>query len=257
MPFSHRRFRWSDARRDTVEKEWGSAFCVGETANNLEDILEKMKSVELQFRLGPGCRVFLRRFEGNGETANSRVYGAIIAEWFTRAAGECRIMRIFRNIHDLVSVEELLFWNLEDLYDAEHRIVESLPELIDATDLPPLLDALGRLQREASRRIAQLEDIFHQNGKNPEHFPCNAVKELIAECEDVIDSDGDPDVKDAALIDAVQRLNHYMAASYAAAEVHARRLGYHQASQTLRAMMNEEKCVIQELEHLAEQPQMA
>jgi ferritin-like metal-binding protein YciE len=166
-------------------------------------------------------------------------------------------MRVFRNIAELVSLEDLLFWELADLHDAELQIVQTLPEMLDASESPVLVQIFQQHLRQATQRIARLEEIFSESATAIQRAPCNVIRELVAEGEDVIDSDGDPEIKDAALIDAAQRMNHYMIAGYVSAEAHARRLGYHKAARSLRALVSEETVATKELSQFVEQVQLA
>ena len=115
------------------------------------------------------------------------------------------------------SLEELFVEQLEDLYDAEKRLTEALPKMADAATAKELKQAFQNHLRETQQQVTRLETIFRQLGKEPEGKTCEAMKGLVSEGDEMIKAKGDPSVKDAALIAAAQRVEHYEMASYGTA----------------------------------------
>ncbi|HEY2840034.1 MAG TPA: DUF892 family protein, partial [Pirellulales bacterium] len=97
----------------------------------------------------------------------------------------------------------------------------------------------------------RLEQIFEQLGHTPRATKCKAMEGLIEEAAKLIEEQGDPAIKDAALIAAAQRVEHYEMAAYGAARTYAELLGYHQAAEALDRTLDEEKMADEKLNDLA------
>jgi len=152
----------------------------------------------------------------------------------------------------LDSLETLFTDQLEDLYDAEKRLVEALPAMAQAASEPGLRQAFQSHLQETQNQVKRLERVFQSLGKTPQAKTCAAMKGLITEGQEAIDAKGDPDVKDAALIAAAQRVEHYEIAAYGTARTFARRLRNAEAVRQLEATLEEEKAADQKLTNLAE-----
>jgi len=101
------------------------------------------------------------------------------------------------------SLETLFIDHLQDLYDAEQRITKALPRMADAAHHPDLKAGFRQHLRETQDQLGRLERVFQIMGRKAEGKTCYAMKGLIEEGQEVIDASGDVDVKDAALIAAV------------------------------------------------------
>lgn len=154
---------------------------------------------------------------------------------------------------ELNSLEDLFVNQLEDLYDAEKRLTEALPKMADAANSRELKQAFQSHLVETQQQVTRLEQIFGQLGKQPERETCQAMKGLISEGEEMIKASGDADVKDAALIAAAQRVEHYEMAGYGTARTIAQRLGHNDAARLLQVTLNEEGNADKKLTAIAEQ----
>jgi ferritin-like metal-binding protein YciE len=152
----------------------------------------------------------------------------------------------------LDSLDALFLDQLRDLYDAEQRMVSALPKLAEAAHHPRLKTAFQHHLRETENQVKRLERIFQSLGQPAKKKACAAMKGLVAEGQEAIDAEGDPDVKDAALIAAAQRVEHYEIAAYGTARTFASRLGKDAAVQLLDETLAEEKAADQKLTQLAE-----
>jgi ferritin-like metal-binding protein YciE len=150
------------------------------------------------------------------------------------------------------SLDQLFLDQLEDLYDAEKRLVDALPKMADAATSPQLKQAFQNHWEETKQQVRRLEQVFQEIGKSPERETCEAMKGLISEGEEMISAKGDPDVKDAALIAAGQRIEHYEMAGYGTARTFAQRLGLTNAAQLLQETLNEEGEADHKLTEIAE-----
>jgi ferritin-like metal-binding protein YciE len=153
---------------------------------------------------------------------------------------------VFNNLHDLF-VEQL-----QDLYDAENRLTEALPKMRDAASSPALKDAFESHLGETKQHVRRLEQIFSQLGLESERETCPAMKGLIKEGQEMIDAEGDPVVKDSALIAAAQRVEHYEMAGYGSVRSFARRLGLGEIVNTLQMTLDEEGAADKKLTTIAE-----
>jgi len=152
----------------------------------------------------------------------------------------------------LNSMEDLLLDQLQDLYDAEQRLVQALPKLAKAASDEALKAAFQNHLHETKNQVTRLEKAFQSLGKAAEAKTCEAMKGLVAEGQEVINAKGDNSVKDAALIAAAQRVEHYEIAAYGSARTFAQRLGNHNVAQLLDQTLTEEKSADEKLTQLAE-----
>jgi ferritin-like metal-binding protein YciE len=109
----------------------------------------------------------------------------------------------------LDSFETLFVDQLQDLYDAEQRLVKALPLMEKAAQSAELKAAFRQHLKETEGQVSRLERVFKEVGQSAKPKTCQAMKGLVEEGQEVIDAGGDADVKDAALIAAAQRVEHY------------------------------------------------
>jgi ferritin-like metal-binding protein YciE len=150
------------------------------------------------------------------------------------------------------SLNDLFVNQIEDLYDAENRLTQALPKMADAANSSQLKQAFQSHLTETQGHVRRLEQIFREINIEPKRETCQAMKGLIAEGEEIIKASGDPDVKDAALIAAAQRVEHYEMSGYGSARAFARRLGLSQAASLLQQTLEEEKAADEKLNTIAE-----
>jgi len=149
------------------------------------------------------------------------------------------------------SFDDLFHQQIEDLYDAEQRLVQALPKMIDAAQDGQLKEALQNDLQQTQGHVSRLEQVFAQLGQEPERETCAAMQGLIKEAEEMADARGEKEVRDAALIAAAQRIEHYEIAGYGTARNFAQRLGKEQAAQALQETLDEEKAGDAKLSALA------
>jgi ferritin-like metal-binding protein YciE len=159
-------------------------------------------------------------------------------------------MKLFST--ELNSLQDLFVNQLEDLYDAEQRLTKALPKMAQASNSSQLRQAFQAHLTETEGHVSRLESIFTQIGAEPKRETCEAMKGLIAEGEEMISAKGDPDVKDAALIAAAQRVEHYEISGYGTARTFALRLGLNDAANTLQQTLKEEAAADEKLTRIAE-----
>lgn len=153
----------------------------------------------------------------------------------------------------LENLEDLFCDQLQDLYDAEQRLTKALPKMASASHSPDLKQAFQHHLQETENQLTRIERIFSIMGKEAKSKTCEAMKGLITEGDEVLDATGDENVKDAAIIAAAQRVEHYEIAGYGSARNFARRLGMEEAAQLLQETLDEEGAADKKLTALAEQ----
>jgi ferritin-like metal-binding protein YciE len=150
------------------------------------------------------------------------------------------------------NLQDLLIEDLKDLYDAEHQITKALPKMAKAASSQELKNAFEEHLTQTENHIKRLEQVFDAMGKKASRKTCQAMKGLVEEGSELMQEDADPQVLDAALIGAAQKVEHYEIASYGTLATYAQMLGQNQAVQLLRATLQEEKQTDDKLTMLAE-----
>jgi ferritin-like metal-binding protein YciE len=157
----------------------------------------------------------------------------------------------FTNIH-IDTLKDLLLYQLKDLYDSEHQLTSALPKMAEASSSPALKAAFEHHLIETETHVARLERIFRELKEEPKRETCPAMKGMIAEGHEIIDSKGDKSVKDAALIAAAQRVEHYEMAGYGCSRAFAEKLGYTAIALLLQQTLDEEGQADRSLTAIAE-----
>jgi ferritin-like metal-binding protein YciE len=152
----------------------------------------------------------------------------------------------------LESLRDLLVEQLQDLYDAEHRITKALPKMAKAATSPELKAAFEKHLTETKGQIDRLDQVFDSMGVKAKKKTCKAMQGLIEEGEETIKEDAEPEVKDAALIAAAQRVEHYEMAGYGTVSAYAKLLNEKVVLKLLQATFAEEKATDEALTELAE-----
>jgi len=140
----------------------------------------------------------------------------------------------------LNSLHNVLQEQIEDLHSAEQQLVEALPKVAAAAYSDELRQAFNEHLEETRGHVGRLEEILGEFGTPSASKHCKAMEGLIAEGDEVIGETGDPLAKDAALIAAAQRIEHYEIAGYGTARTLAQELGLDQARDLLDQTLDEE-----------------
>jgi ferritin-like metal-binding protein YciE len=140
----------------------------------------------------------------------------------------------------LESVEDLFLEELRDLYDAESQLLKALPKMAEAAAAPALKMAFSQHLEQTKGHVGRLDRVFRELGAKPSGETCEAMKGLVKEGEQFVEAKGDPSVRDAGLIGAAQRVEHYEMAGYGTARSLAKRLGYQEIATILQETLEEE-----------------
>jgi ferritin-like metal-binding protein YciE len=156
------------------------------------------------------------------------------------------------NLMKLETLRDLLVEELKDMYDAEQQLVEALPEMKKAASSPQLKTAFDDHLKQTQQHVTRLEHVFEMMDQRPSRKPCKAMKGLVKEGQEMIEEKADKDVKDAGLIAAAQRVEHYEIAAYGTAMAYCKQIGNDEALRLLSQTLEEEKMTDQLLTQLAE-----
>jgi ferritin-like metal-binding protein YciE len=152
----------------------------------------------------------------------------------------------------LKDMNALLVHEVKDLLNAEKQLVKALPKMAAATSNPKLRDAMESHFEETKNHVARLEEVCDLLGIPARGHKCPAMEGLVEEGQEIIDSDGDDAVRDAALIAAAQRVEHYEMAGYGSARTFAQELGLTKVAKLLQATLDEEGKANKKLTDIAE-----
>lgn len=150
------------------------------------------------------------------------------------------------------SLRELYVEELKDLYSAENQLLKALPKMAKAATAPELRKGFEKHLAETKEQVARLEAIFNDLDESPKGKKCKAMEGLVEEGSEVIEEDMDEDVRDAALIAAAQRVEHYEIAGYGCVRTYAELLGESKAAKLLQKTLDEEGNTDKALTALAE-----
>ncbi len=150
------------------------------------------------------------------------------------------------SLHDLY-VEEL-----RDIYDAENQLLKALPKMAEGTESEELRQGLQEHLEQTKGHVQRLETIFQKLGQKATGEKCKAMEGLVKEGGDILDEDMRSQVKDAAIIAAAQKVEHYEIASYGTVRTYANLLGDSESASLLEQTLEEEKEADRKLSELAD-----
>jgi len=151
----------------------------------------------------------------------------------------------------LNSLEDLFHQELKDLYSAENQLVKALPKMAKAATNEKLKAGFTKHLQETKGHVERLDQIAEKLGIKLSGHKCKAMEGLVEEGAEMIGEDADDSVRDAGLIGAAQRVEHYEIAGYGTARTLASHLGHDDAADLLEQTLEEEKATDKKLTELA------
>jgi ferritin-like metal-binding protein YciE len=152
----------------------------------------------------------------------------------------------------LNNLQDLFHHELKDLYSAEQQILQALPKMAKAAEHQELRQAFEEHERVTRDQVQRLDMIADDLGLDLKGHKCRGIEGIIKEGEEIVNARGEAEVRDAGLIGAAQRVEHYEIAGYGTARTFARRLGHDRAAQLLQQTLDEEGSTDQRLTRIAE-----
>jgi len=150
------------------------------------------------------------------------------------------------------NLRELLVHELKDLYNAETQLVKALPKMAKAASDEDLAQAFEQHLEQTKGHVERLERVFELLDEKPRGKTCEAMKGLITEGNEAIGEDATDEVKDAALIVAAQKVEHYEIAGYGSVRTFANLLGEREIADILQETLDEEGETDKKLTEIAE-----
>lgn len=151
------------------------------------------------------------------------------------------------------ALNELFIDELKDIYWAEKHLVSALPKMAKAATSEELRTAIQNHLAETETHVTRLEDAFASIDEKAVAKKCEAMAGLIKEGTEIIaDTEKGTFTRDAGIISAAQKIEHYEIASYGTLKTLATVLGYNEAADLLDATLQEEKNADNMLTQIAE-----
>jgi ferritin-like metal-binding protein YciE len=150
------------------------------------------------------------------------------------------------------TLEDMYIDLLKDLYSAEKQLVKALPKIAKAAQSSDLQKAFQEHLRQTEGHVERIDRIFSDLEGSPRGKKCVGMEGLIEEGNELLKEDAEPEVMDAGLIAAAQKVEHYEIASYGTARAWAQRLGYNDAVRLLQQTLEEESTANEKLTRIAE-----
>jgi len=152
----------------------------------------------------------------------------------------------------VTTMEELFIEEIRDLYDAETQLTKALPKLSEAAVSDDLREAFDEHLEQTENQVERLKRIFELVGEKPTGKKCAAMTGLIKEGDELVSDSDETPVRDAGLIAAAQKVEHYEISGYGSARTHAELLGNDEAVRLLGTTLQEEKDADEKLTQLAQ-----
>ena len=153
---------------------------------------------------------------------------------------------------EIDSLRKLYVDELKDLYSAEKQILQALPKMVKKAQNEQLKKAFEDHRQVTEMQVERLDRIFEMLGKAARGKKCKAMEGLIEEGKEMMQEDMEPEVMDAALIAAAQRIEHYEIAGYGTVRTYAQVLGEKEQANILQQTHDEEGDADKLLTRLAE-----
>ena len=152
----------------------------------------------------------------------------------------------------LNTLQKLYTDELRDLYNAENQLLKALPKMAKAASSEELKEAFEQHLEQTKGHVKRLEQVFEELDEKPKGKTCRAMKGLIEEGSEILEEDGEKSVRDAGIIVAAQKVEHYEIAGYGSVRTFAHLLGQNKAAELLQATLDEESETNEVLNRLAE-----
>jgi ferritin-like metal-binding protein YciE len=141
---------------------------------------------------------------------------------------------------------------LKDIYWAEKALTKALPKMLKKATDEQLVDAIKNHLEETEGHVSKVEEVFAVLGKKAQAKKCEAMDGLIREAQEIMQDTDDGAMRDAGIISAAQKVEHYEIASYGTLRTFAQILGLDEAVTILEEILEEEKLCDEKLTEIAE-----
>jgi len=152
----------------------------------------------------------------------------------------------------LSNIKDLYIQQLKDLYSAEKQLIKALPKMAKAASSQELADSINEHLKQTEEHAERLEDLLSEHDQTTRGPTCKGMEGLLEEGTEMIKVDADDEVRDAGLIAAAQRVEHYEIAGYGTARTFAELIGDKKGARILQTTLDEEAETDQKLTRLAQ-----
>lgn len=152
---------------------------------------------------------------------------------------------------ELSTLKDLYIHELKDLYSAEKQIIMALPKMAKAATNPDLAAGFKTHLEETKEHAVRLQKILSSHDQTTRGPKCKGMEGVLAEGAEMIEEEADDEVRDAGLIAAAQRVEHYEMAGYGSARTYAELLGDKAGAKLLQSTLDEEAATDEKLTSLA------
>jgi len=149
------------------------------------------------------------------------------------------------------SLRELYIEELKDLYSAENQLLKAIPKMAKASESGELRKGFEKHLEQTRGHVGRLEKIFSNLGESPKGKKCKGMEGLISEGGEMIEEHDESEMRDAGLISAAQRVEHYEMAGYGTVRTYAQLLGQQEHARLLQQTLDEEEQADQTLSKIA------
>ena len=155
------------------------------------------------------------------------------------AIEESKLMKLFED-------------ELKDIYWAEKALTKALPKMVKKATSEELVAALESHLEETEDQVQKVEQVFEMIGKKPVAKKCEAMSGLIKEAEEIMENTDEGAMRDAGIILASQKVEHYEIATYGTLRTFANTLGLSDVAEILESILDQEKSADEKLTEIAE-----
>ena len=154
-------------------------------------------------------------------------------------------------VMELETLKDLYIHELKDLHSAEKQLIKALPKMAKAATSEDLAAGFEEHLAQTEEHVNRLEKILQSHDESARGPKCKGMEGLIGEGEEMIEEGADDDVRDAGLISAAQRVEHYEIAGYGCVRTYADMLGDSRGADLLGQTLKEETATDKKLTELA------
>ncbi|WP_437202893.1 ferritin-like domain-containing protein [Planctomicrobium sp. SH664] len=151
----------------------------------------------------------------------------------------------------LNSLEDAFVDELRDVLSAEKQLLRALPKMAKGATSDQLREALEFHLEETKTHVERVEAVFESIDLKPRSKKCEAMEGILEEGSSILEEDAAPEVLDALIIAAAQKVEHYEIATYGTLCTWARALGHTQALKLLKQIMGEEEAADKKLSEIS------
>ena len=144
-----------------------------------------------------------------------------------------------------------IYNEIKDIYWAEKALTKALPKMAKKATSPELIKAIENHLGETEAQVKKVEEVFDSIGKKPVAKKCEAMNGLIKEADEIMKETDEGAMRDAGIIAASQKVEHYEIATYGTLCTFSKTLGLDHAAKLLHEILEEEKAADEKLTEVA------